>query len=147
MEATDATKSDARADAFNADPTMASSDRFRITIRGKKVHGAYPPEGIDAVVVAAECVTALCEPSIISTDMPRSKWGVHQEMEKLTCPDSRIASMTHNSRKAMTFLSFLVPVGFADFIRRNRTGGATAFGLQRVARESARVPRHQSAIC
>ncbi|MEP7340483.1 MAG: amidohydrolase [Acidobacteriota bacterium] len=43
----------------NSGPAMASSDRFSITIRGKKVHGAYPHDGIDAVVAAAECVTAL----------------------------------------------------------------------------------------
>jgi amidohydrolase len=43
----------------NSGPAMASSDRFSITIRGKKVHGAYPHDGIDAVVVAAECITAL----------------------------------------------------------------------------------------
>jgi len=43
----------------NSGPTMASSDRFSITVRGKKVHGAYPHDGIDAVVVAAECVAAL----------------------------------------------------------------------------------------
>ncbi len=45
--------------AYNSGPALASSDRFHLTIRGKKVHGAYPHEGIDAVVVAAECVTAL----------------------------------------------------------------------------------------
>ncbi len=45
--------------AYNSGPTMASSDRFVITIRGKKVHGAYPHDGVDAVVVAAEAVTAL----------------------------------------------------------------------------------------
>ncbi|HKC88960.1 MAG TPA: amidohydrolase [Blastocatellia bacterium] len=44
---------------YNSGPSMASSDRFSITVRGKKVHGAYPHEGVDAVVVAAECVTAL----------------------------------------------------------------------------------------
>lgn len=44
---------------YNSGPAMASSDRFVITIRGKKVHGAYPHEGIDAIVVAAECVLAL----------------------------------------------------------------------------------------
>ncbi|HXG63693.1 MAG TPA: amidohydrolase [Blastocatellia bacterium] len=44
---------------YNSGPAMASSDRFVITVRGKKVHGAYPHDGIDAVVVAAECVTAL----------------------------------------------------------------------------------------
>jgi amidohydrolase len=45
--------------AYNSGPAMASSDHFIITIHGKKVHGAYPHDGIDAVVVAAECVTAL----------------------------------------------------------------------------------------
>lgn len=44
---------------YNSGPAMASADRFTITIRGKKVHGAYPHDGIDAVVVAAECVNAL----------------------------------------------------------------------------------------
>lgn len=44
---------------YNSGAAMASSDRFVITIRGKKVHGAYPHEGVDAVVVAAQCITAL----------------------------------------------------------------------------------------
>lgn len=44
---------------YNIGPAMASSDRFTITVRGKKVHGAYPHDGIDTVVVAAECITAL----------------------------------------------------------------------------------------
>lgn len=45
--------------AYNSGPAMASSDHFWMTIHGKKVHGAYPHDGIDAVVVAAECVSAL----------------------------------------------------------------------------------------
>jgi amidohydrolase len=44
---------------YNSGPTMASSDRFSITLRGKKVHGAYPHDGVDTVVVAAEVVSAL----------------------------------------------------------------------------------------
>jgi amidohydrolase len=44
---------------LNSGAAMASSDRITIKIKGKKVHGAYPHDGIDAVVVAAECVTAL----------------------------------------------------------------------------------------
>jgi amidohydrolase len=44
---------------YNSGPAMASADRFTITVRGRKVHGAYPHDGIDAVVVAAECVSAL----------------------------------------------------------------------------------------
>ena len=45
--------------AYHSGPAMASSDRFEITIRGKKSHGAQPHLGVDAIVVAAECVTAI----------------------------------------------------------------------------------------
>lgn len=44
---------------INSGPAMASSDRFTITVRGKKVHGAYPHDGIDTVVVASEAIIAL----------------------------------------------------------------------------------------
>lgn len=44
---------------YHSGPAMASSDRFTITIRGRKSHGAVPQGGVDAIVVAAECVTAL----------------------------------------------------------------------------------------
>ena len=45
--------------AYHSGAAMASSDRFTITITGKKSHGAQPQLGVDAVIVAAECVTAL----------------------------------------------------------------------------------------
>lgn len=45
--------------AYHSGPAMASSDRFFITIHGKSSHGAQPHTGIDAVVIAAECVMAL----------------------------------------------------------------------------------------
>jgi amidohydrolase len=38
---------------------MASADRFAARIKGKKVHAAWPHEGIDATVIAAEAVLAL----------------------------------------------------------------------------------------
>ena len=38
---------------------MASADRFVVKVRGKKTHGAWPHEGIDAAVIASECVLAL----------------------------------------------------------------------------------------
>jgi amidohydrolase len=37
----------------------ASSDGFRITIKGKSAHAARPEEGIDAIVIASEIVQAL----------------------------------------------------------------------------------------
>jgi amidohydrolase len=38
---------------------LASSDYVNIRIIGQKVHAAWPHQGIDPVVVAAECITAL----------------------------------------------------------------------------------------
>lgn len=43
----------------NVGPAMASSDRFTITITGKKTHGAYPHSGIDPVPIAAQVIMAL----------------------------------------------------------------------------------------
>lgn len=44
---------------YHSGPAMASSDTFSIIIRGKGAHGAQPQLGVDAVVVASECVLAL----------------------------------------------------------------------------------------
>lgn len=65
--------------AFQSGAAMASSDRIYITIRGKSSHGAQPQNGVDAIVVAAECITALqnirsrridpLEPIVISIGM------------------------------------------------------------------------------
>lgn len=43
--------------AFGSD--NANSDRFQIVIRGKMSHGSVPHKGVDAIVVAAETITAL----------------------------------------------------------------------------------------
>jgi len=45
--------------AFISGAAMASSDRLYITIRGKGSHGAQPHNGIDSIVIAAECISAL----------------------------------------------------------------------------------------
>ncbi len=42
-----------------AGPAQASSEMFDITIKGKMAHAALPQKGIDTILVAAECVTAL----------------------------------------------------------------------------------------
>ncbi|HZH30865.1 MAG TPA: amidohydrolase [Pyrinomonadaceae bacterium] len=44
---------------YHSGAAMASSDTFQIIIRGKGAHGAQPQLGVDAVVVASECVLAL----------------------------------------------------------------------------------------
>jgi amidohydrolase len=45
--------------AYISGAAMASSDKFYITIRGKSSHGAQPHNGVDSIVVAAECINAL----------------------------------------------------------------------------------------
>lgn len=44
---------------YHVGPAMASSDTFSVFVRGKSAHGAQPQNGIDAVVVASQCVLAL----------------------------------------------------------------------------------------
>jgi len=44
---------------WTAGPIYASSDRFVVTVTGKKTHGAYPHTGVDPIPVAAEIVQAL----------------------------------------------------------------------------------------
>ncbi len=43
----------------NVGAAMASSNRFTITITGKKTHAAYPHTGIDPIPIAAQVVNAL----------------------------------------------------------------------------------------
>ncbi len=43
----------------NIGPAMASSNRFTVTITGKKTHAAYPHTGIDPIPVAAQVINAL----------------------------------------------------------------------------------------
>lgn len=52
----------------------AASDGLAITIRGKSAHAAYPEEGTDAIVIAAQVVTAL--QSIISRNLSPLDSGV-----------------------------------------------------------------------
>jgi amidohydrolase len=44
---------------YRSGPAQASADGFTITIRGKMSHAAVPEKGIDTIVIAADCVTAL----------------------------------------------------------------------------------------
>ena len=44
---------------YTGGPVWAASQLVEITVRGKKAHGAYPHEGIDAVAIAAQLVVGL----------------------------------------------------------------------------------------
>jgi amidohydrolase len=44
---------------FHAGPAQASADVFALTLRGKTAYAAWPNKGIDTIIVAADCITAL----------------------------------------------------------------------------------------
>ncbi len=44
--------------AVTPGPTMASSDRFRVVLSGRQIHGAYPHLGVDPIVLAAQTIVA-----------------------------------------------------------------------------------------
>lgn len=44
---------------YRVGAALASQDPVYVTIRGRMAHGSTPQNGIDAILVAAECVTAL----------------------------------------------------------------------------------------
>jgi amidohydrolase len=44
---------------YRPGPTMASSDRFRITVQGRQTHGAAPWLGVDPIVTSAQVILGL----------------------------------------------------------------------------------------
>jgi amidohydrolase len=40
-------------------PATAANDKIKITIQGRAAHGAHPEEGIDAIAIAAQVITAI----------------------------------------------------------------------------------------
>lgn len=44
---------------YRAGPAQASADIFSITLHGKSSYAAWPQKGVDTMLVAAECITAL----------------------------------------------------------------------------------------
>ena len=57
--------------AINRGAMMAAADTFFITIKGTGAHGAYPHEGVDPIITAAQIVQALY--SIISREIASHK--------------------------------------------------------------------------
>ena len=45
--------------AYRSGPVMASSDRFRIVVKGRQTHGSRPWQGVDPIVAAAQIVMAV----------------------------------------------------------------------------------------
>ncbi|HEV8260280.1 MAG TPA: amidohydrolase [Burkholderiales bacterium] len=45
--------------AYRPGPTMASSDRIRVTVTGRQTHGALPWRGVDPIVISSQIVLGL----------------------------------------------------------------------------------------
>jgi amidohydrolase len=45
--------------AYRPGPTLASSDRIRITVNGRQTHGALPWRGVDPIVISSQIVLGL----------------------------------------------------------------------------------------
>lgn len=60
--------------ALRPGPMMAAADRFRLEILGKIAHGAYAYLGVDAIVLAAQVITAA--QTLISRRIPAIEAGV-----------------------------------------------------------------------
>ncbi len=56
---------------YRAGPTMASSDKLRITVHGKQTHGAAPWLGVDPIVTAAQVILGLQTVISRGTDIAR----------------------------------------------------------------------------
>ena len=86
----------------------ASSNSLKIIINGKRAHGAYPENGVDALVCAAQIITSL--QSIISRNISPSNMAVITlgkisggEAQNVICENVEIAgtirSLNEESRK------------------------------------------------
>ncbi len=78
---------------MRAGPTMAASDKFKITVKGRQTHGASPWAGIDPIVAAADLVGSA--QSIVSRRSNIAKWpavvsfgAIHGGIRYNIIPDS-----------------------------------------------------------
>ncbi|MGL4913477.1 MAG: M20 metallopeptidase family protein [Romboutsia sp.] len=88
----------------------ANSNSIKILIKGKKAHGAYPDNGIDALVCSAQIITAL--QSIISRNLSPTNMAVLTlgkikggEAQNIICEniqiDGTIRTLNHESKTLM----------------------------------------------
>jgi IAA-amino acid hydrolase len=55
-------------------PAMAASDTFRLTVRGRGGHGAYPHKSVDPIVLAAQVINAI--QTVVARRIPPIEAGV-----------------------------------------------------------------------
>lgn len=58
-----------------AGPALAANDTIKITILGRAAHGAHPEEGLDAIAIAAQVVTAISTSWRVACPPSRLRWS------------------------------------------------------------------------
>ncbi|MBM3601772.1 MAG: amidohydrolase [Alphaproteobacteria bacterium] len=124
--------------AVRSGPMMASYDIFEITVTGRGSHGAMPHQGIDAVVTAAQVVTAL--QTIASRNTPPldsvvvSTTQIHGGDTWNVIPDSVVLRGTTRSFKPE------IQATIEPAIRRIAEGVCSAMGATMTMRYERRYP-------
>ena len=92
--------------AIRPGPLMASTDEFDITFKGTGCHAAMPHQGVDPIVAAGQCVTAL--QTIVSRNLDPldslvvSVTQIHAGTAYNVVPDTALLTGTIRSLKAET---------------------------------------------
>lgn len=156
--------------AYRPGTAHASSDTFRITIRGRQAHGAMPWDGVDPVVIAGQVVSALQtiqsrqvdvnDPSVltIGTIHGGSRHNIVPDRVELTGTlrtydegrrafmQRRVKTLAESVAQGMDGAAEVVwePGGYAPLVNDPALAGRMAPSLARVAgRDGLRInPRH-----
>jgi len=93
---------------FSPGTVTASSDPFKVTIKGRSADAARPHEGVDAIVIAAEIITALqavpsreldpTDPAVITIGVINGGTKSNMIAEEVTFGGT-VLSLSHDNRK------------------------------------------------
>jgi amidohydrolase len=111
---------------YRAGPAQAAFDLFTITLRGKAAYAAWPEKGVDTMLVAAECITAIqsiksrrinaFEPLLITIGKIQGGKSPHTIAEEIKM-EGTVRTFSPDLRKRVE-----------DLIRETLTGVTTAYG-------------------
>jgi amidohydrolase len=111
---------------YRSGPAQAAYDVLTITVKGKTAYAAWPDKGVDTMVVAAECITALqsiksrrintFEPLIITIGKIQGGKSPHTIPEEVTM-EGTVRTFNEEVRKKVE-----------ELIRETLTGVTAAYG-------------------
>ena len=80
--------------AIAAAPSQASTDNFRIVVRGKQTHGAMPAAGVDPIIVSAQILLGLQtivsrQVNLAEAPLVLTVGAIHAGLRENIIPDTR----------------------------------------------------------